>query len=80
MLRKQIFHFSLFTFHFFYYLCSRFSIISLLPRWWNGRHEGLKIPWLLQLCGFESRSRHEENETEFICLVFFCASMSFLAI
>ena len=17
----------------------------LLPRWWNGRHEGLKIPW-----------------------------------
>ena len=20
-----------------------------------GRHEGLKIPWLLQLCGFKSR-------------------------
>ncbi len=23
--------------------------------WWNGRHEGLKILWLLQLCGFKSR-------------------------
>ena len=32
--------------------------MRLLPEWWNGRHEGLKIPWLLQLCGFESRFGH----------------------
>ena len=25
-----------------------------LPEWWNGRHEGLKILWLLQLWGFKS--------------------------
>ena len=28
------------------------------PGWWNGRHEGLKIPWPLRSCGFESRSGH----------------------
>ncbi len=28
------------------------------PGWWNGRHEGLKIPWALGLCGFKSRPRH----------------------
>ena len=28
------------------------------PEWWNGRHEGLKIPWPLRLCGFESRFGH----------------------
>ncbi len=30
-----------------------------LPGWWNGRHEGLKIPWLLQPCGFKSRFGHQ---------------------
>ena len=25
-----------------------------------GRHEGLKIPWLLQLCGFKSRFEYEK--------------------
>ena len=29
--------------------------------WWNGRHEGLKIPWPLRLCGFESRFEHEKE-------------------
>ena len=28
------------------------------PEWWNGRHEGLKIPWPLRLCGFESHFGH----------------------
>ena len=28
--------------------------------WWNGRHEGLKIPWPLWLCGFESRFEHRK--------------------
>ena len=28
--------------------------------WWNGRHEGLKIPWPLRLCGFESRFEYQE--------------------
>ena len=27
-----------------------------------GRHEGLKIPWLLQLCGFKSRSGYYLHE------------------
>ena len=30
----------------------------LTPEWWNGRHEGLKIPWPLRLYEFESRFRH----------------------
>ena len=29
--------------------------------WWNGRHEGLKIPWPLRLCGFESRFEHRKR-------------------
>ena len=29
-----------------------------LPGWWNGRHEGLKIPCPKRACGFESRSRY----------------------
>ena len=29
--------------------------IKRMPEWWNGRHEGLKIPWSLRPCGFESR-------------------------
>ena len=32
-----------------------------LPKWWNGRHEGLKIPWPLRLCGFESHFRYQEQ-------------------
>lgn len=26
--------------------------------WCNGSHEGLKIPWSLRPCGFESRFEH----------------------
>ena len=74
--RKQIFHLSLITF--FSYLCSRFSKISLLPRWWNGRHEGLKIPWLLQLCGFESRSRHEKRDRVYLPRFFVFISLDFV--
>ena len=29
-----------------------------VPEWWNGRHEGLKIPWALRPCGFEPRFRY----------------------
>ena len=34
--------------------CPSTSYGSLLQEWWNGRHGGLKIPWPLRLCGFES--------------------------
>lgn len=34
------------------------SFFERMLEWWNGRHEGLKILWLLQLCGFESRFEH----------------------
>lgn len=31
------------------YFCSRMRMpmvcVTWSPRWWNGRHEGLKIPW-----------------------------------
>ena len=27
-----------------------------------GRHEGLKIPWPKQLCGFKSRSAHQNTD------------------
>ena len=30
-----------------------------LLEWWNGRHEGLKIPWPSRLCGFESRFEYQ---------------------
>ncbi len=37
--------------------------ISLnLPKegeWWNGRHEGLKIPWVYNPCGFNSHLAHQ---------------------
>ena len=66
-MRKQILHSSLFTLHFF--LLPLQSLRS--PRWWNGRHEGLKIPWLLQLCGFESRSRHVNLDQAFFDLMLF---------
>lgn len=46
-------------------ICATQYLFVILPRrprlgcrkaaeWWNGRHEGLKIPWPLRLCGFES--------------------------
>ncbi len=28
------------------------------PKWWNGRHEGLKIPCPLRACGFKSHLRY----------------------
>ena len=34
-----------------------------MPEWWNGRHEGLKIPWALRPCGFEPRFRYEKSPT-----------------
>jgi hypothetical protein len=33
---------------------SRFPL-NRMPRWWNGRHVGLKIQWPLWPCGFKSR-------------------------
>ena len=39
------------------------------PGWWNGRHEGLKILWLLQLCGFKSRSGYERRQIK-VCRLF----------
>ena len=42
-----------------------------LPEWWNGRHEGLKIPWPLRLCGFESHFRYPRGRKMrplFLCL------------
>lgn len=32
--------------------------LSDLPRWWNGRHWGLKIPWMNNPCRFDSCSGH----------------------
>ena len=40
--------------------------------WWNGRHEGLKIPWPLRLCGFESRFEHKELSAKIAGDSFFC--------
>ena len=31
---------------------------TIMPRWWNGRHEGLKI-LCLRACEFDSRPRHQ---------------------
>ena len=42
-----------------------------LPEWWNGRHEGLKIPWPLRLCGFESHFRYPRGRISATPL--FCA-------
>ncbi len=39
--------------HFFYT-----ARVFFLPRWWNGRHGGLKI-LCLTVCGFKSRSGHQ---------------------
>ena len=30
-----------------------------MPRWWNGRHVGLKIQWSLRPCGFKSRPGYD---------------------
>ena len=38
---QKTFNFQLSTFNFFVPLHSQIR----LPKWWNGRHEGLKIPW-----------------------------------
>ena len=35
-----------------------------------GRHEGLKIPWLLQLCGFKSRFEYKSSDN-YSCQSFF---------
>ena len=36
------------------------------PRWWNGRHAGLKILWPLRPCGFESHPGHLTSHPETI--------------
>ncbi len=43
----------------------------LMQEWWNGRHGGLKIPWPLRLCGFESHFLYFE------CIVELSAMHSF---
>ena len=30
---------------FLFFVCRRQGSAMMLPKWWNGRHEGLKIPW-----------------------------------
>ena len=37
-----------------------------LPWWWNGRHEGLKIPWASRPCGFKSRPRYKPSQAKII--------------
>ena len=32
-----------------------------MPRWWNGRHVGLKIQWPLWPCGFKSRPGYNKT-------------------
>ena len=44
----------------------------LLPWWWNGRHEGLKIPWPFRLCGFESRLGHRKQKASSFLFSAFC--------
>ena len=46
----------------------------LTPEWWNGRHEGLKIPWPLRLYEFESRFRHFPSVELLSRREFFCCS------
>ena len=46
----------------------------LTPEWWNGRHEGLKIPWPLRLYEFESRFRHFPSVELLSRRDFFCCS------
>ena len=40
--------------------------IFYLPRWWNGRHKGLKIPRIFFPCRFKSGSGHHQN-LAFVC-------------
>ena len=53
-----------------------FWIKTIVPKWWNGRHEGLKIPWALRPCGFEPRFRYKDFIQEGAsfpwCALFFC--------
>ena len=50
----------------------------LTPEWWNGRHEGLKIPWPLRLYEFESRFRHFPSVELLSRREFFCCSYTSL--
>ena len=43
-----------------------------------GRHEGLKIPWLLQLCGFKSRFEYERPVSNILTGLFVNYVFSFL--
>ena len=39
------------------------SLENVLPWWWNGRHEGLKIPCPLRACGFKSHLRYTSGSS-----------------
>ena len=45
-----------------------------------GRHEGLKIPWLLQLCGFKSRFEYSKGQIVIlaVCLFFYAIANSWI--
>ncbi len=51
----------------------------LTPEWWNGRHEGLKIPWPLRLYEFESRFRHFPSVELLSRREFFCYPLHLFA-
>ena len=46
---------------------SRFPLI-VMPRWWNGRHVGLKIQWPLWPCGFKSRPGYDNKANSLIIM------------
>ena len=45
-----------------------------------GRHEGLKIPWLLQLCGFKSRFEYSKGQIVIwaVCSFFYAIANSWI--
>ena len=45
-----------------------------LPEWWNGRHDGLKIPWALRSYGFEPRLRYWVGSLFTVFQLFYCHS------
>ncbi len=51
-------------YNFFLYFCGLKKMRRSLnePKWWNGRHEGLKIPCSLRACGFKSHLRYQNRK------------------
>ena len=47
---------------YFYYPLPPIPYSLVRGEWWNGRHEGLKIPWVNSPCEFESHLAHQIGE------------------